>query len=398
MDFVDNCSQDDEDDIIEDSVIPSALSPTREIIPPSVATAKTSPDQSGLCSASPAEPSPIVISSKGKEADDDENSEADAVEDPRPLKVQARRKTSLPGRKRITKSMRAGLEMPVARVHTGLRIKSTPATKSSASDDDEEDDDAKVSIKPLRIAQVASIEMTAALEVVVRTLLQRSFAKLSGLCGEAKRIEAEHVEAVLEEDEDIVELRENLEEHKAKDCNNPSSSSSSSSSSGSPVSGPAGSKKRHRDGTPGKADKTDKSEPKRKKPSSSKGFEAKQKRMQQIRLMIADDADPSPPATPSSSSSSSSATVAVASPQASGKKDQQRGKWEYFDNGWNPYSPPASEVLEDEWQEYASNAHRRDVRSVKSGNFRYFVDFTLMKQTNVDHANHTQRDIRRVVS
>ena len=36
-----------------------------------------------------------------------------------------------------------------------------------------------------------------------------------------------------------------------------------------------------------------------------------------------------------------------------------------------------------------------DVRAVKSGDFRYQIDFKAMKQTNIEHVNHTVRDIRR---
>jgi len=36
-----------------------------------------------------------------------------------------------------------------------------------------------------------------------------------------------------------------------------------------------------------------------------------------------------------------------------------------------------------------------DVRSVRSGQFHYMVDFRQMTQTNVDHDNHTTRKIKR---
>ena len=71
-------------------------------------------------------------------------------------------------------------------------------------------------------------------------------------------------------------------------------------------------------------------------------------------------------------------------------------KWEYFDNGWHPYDQEASDLVEQAYQEYIANPGMYDVRAVKSGTWHYQVDFPNNKQTNIEHQNHTQRDIRRV--
>jgi hypothetical protein len=70
--------------------------------------------------------------------------------------------------------------------------------------------------------------------------------------------------------------------------------------------------------------------------------------------------------------------------------------WEYFDRSWRPYVKDASDVVEAAFQEYLRDPGMLDVRSVKSGSWAYQVDFVNMKQTNIEHANHTVRDIRRI--
>jgi hypothetical protein len=71
-------------------------------------------------------------------------------------------------------------------------------------------------------------------------------------------------------------------------------------------------------------------------------------------------------------------------------------KWQYFDNGWFDYHPDASKAVEEAYQDYISNPGMWDVRAVKSGRWHYQVDFPNMKQTNIEHDDHTQRDIRRI--
>jgi len=48
------------------------------------------------------------------------------------------------------------------------------------------------------------------------------------------------------------------------------------------------------------------------------------------------------------------------------------------------------------YQKYLENRGDTDVRAVKSGQWEYMVDFMAMKQTNIQHENHTIRNIRRV--
>lgn len=71
-------------------------------------------------------------------------------------------------------------------------------------------------------------------------------------------------------------------------------------------------------------------------------------------------------------------------------------KWQYFDNGWFDYNLDASKAVEEAYQDYISNPGMWDVRAVKSGRWHYQVDFPNMKQTNIEHDDHTQRDIRRI--
>jgi len=77
--------------------------------------------------------------------------------------------------------------------------------------------------------------------------------------------------------------------------------------------------------------------------------------------------------------------------------------WQYEDvkktsswGNWHNYDKEASDMLEDEYRIYVGNPHRNDVRAVKSGEYRYHVDFPNMKQINIDHDNHTQRIIRSI--
>jgi len=70
--------------------------------------------------------------------------------------------------------------------------------------------------------------------------------------------------------------------------------------------------------------------------------------------------------------------------------------WQYYDTVWKNYDVKASDVVEDVYQKYLENRGDTDVRAVKSGQWEYMVDFMAMKQTNIQHANHTVRNIRRV--
>jgi len=110
------------------------------------------------------------------------------------------------------------------------------------------------------------------------------------------------------------------------------------------------------------------------------------------------------PTTTSSSKPRKAATTAtttsVTSEEAatgtSAKEGEGPGKyvWQYFDKTWRHYEAGASAIVEGVYQEYLLNPDI-DVRAVKSGDWQYQVDFTKMEQTNIQHANHTARKIRR---
>jgi len=70
--------------------------------------------------------------------------------------------------------------------------------------------------------------------------------------------------------------------------------------------------------------------------------------------------------------------------------------WQYLDGVWKNYDALASNTVEDVYLKYLENRGDTDVRAVKSGSWEYQVDFMAMKQTNIQHANHTTRNIRRV--
>jgi len=66
-----------------------------------------------------------------------------------------------------------------------------------------------------------------------------------------------------------------------------------------------------------------------------------------------------------------------------------------LDKAWKNYDAKASDVVEEVYQKYLANRGDTDVRAVKSGQWEYMVDFLAMKQTNIQHENHTVRNIRR---
>jgi len=70
--------------------------------------------------------------------------------------------------------------------------------------------------------------------------------------------------------------------------------------------------------------------------------------------------------------------------------------WQYQDNGWKNYEIEAAQAVEEQYQEYLNNPAMCDVRSVKSGKWKYMVDFLNWRQTNIEHQAHTVRNIRRV--
>jgi len=72
--------------------------------------------------------------------------------------------------------------------------------------------------------------------------------------------------------------------------------------------------------------------------------------------------------------------------------------WQYEDGIWKDYDVEASDTVEEVYQNYLSNRGDNDVRAVHSGQWEYQVDFMALKQTNIQHPNHTVRNIRRVAN
>eukprot|EP01106_Pelomyxa_sp_JSP_P014769 TRINITY_DN4822_c0_g1_i4.p1 TRINITY_DN4822_c0_g1~~TRINITY_DN4822_c0_g1_i4.p1 ORF type:complete len:345 (+),score=94.19 TRINITY_DN4822_c0_g1_i4:191-1225(+) len=90
--------------------------------------------------------------------------------------------------------------------------------------------------------------------------------------------------------------------------------------------------------------------------------------------------------TPSESAASSATTY-----------QPKKIKWHYQEHKiWRPYARAADMELEVAYQDYLSHPTESSIRAVKSGQWKYSIDFAQMKQTNVDHPDHTTRDIKRV--
>jgi len=90
------------------------------------------------------------------------------------------------------------------------------------------------------------------------------------------------------------------------------------------------------------------------------------------------------------------APVKKRSKAAKGAAKDDEYIWEYKERDmWFPYAQEASDIVEAAYQDYLNDPNQVDVRSVKSGMWCYQVDFTNMTQTNIQHENHTVRDIRR---
>jgi len=85
-------------------------------------------------------------------------------------------------------------------------------------------------------------------------------------------------------------------------------------------------------------------------------------------------------------------------PYAGTQSSKKTHVWQYEDHGWHLYDGPASDIVEDAYQEYISNPGMMDVRAVHSGKWNYQVDFINNTQTNIDHTSHTQRNIKRIVN
>jgi len=100
----------------------------------------------------------------------------------------------------------------------------------------------------------------------------------------------------------------------------------------------------------------------------------------------------------SSSSSGDSGADAGAAAQNVSESAEGSGNphWQYYDNGWKKYEQAASDVVEAAYQDYVKDPTNFDVRAIKSGHWMYQVDFVNNKQTNIQHEAHTVRNIRRI--
>jgi len=78
------------------------------------------------------------------------------------------------------------------------------------------------------------------------------------------------------------------------------------------------------------------------------------------------------------------------------KKSQDEYVWQYKHGAlWHTYDAEASKMVEAIYQTFVTDPNT-DIRSVKSGDWSYMVDFNNMTQQNIEHQNHTVRNIRRI--
>eukprot|EP00744_Colponema_vietnamica_P006883 GILI01009954.1.p1 GENE.GILI01009954.1~~GILI01009954.1.p1 ORF type:complete len:186 (+),score=39.40 GILI01009954.1:49-606(+) len=81
------------------------------------------------------------------------------------------------------------------------------------------------------------------------------------------------------------------------------------------------------------------------------------------------------------------------------RQGSQTHRWEFVnDSGnWSKYLPEASKLVEMEYQSWQQQPSVF-VRSVRSGDWHYSVNFNQMEQTNINHPGHRVRKIRRVAN
>lgn len=77
------------------------------------------------------------------------------------------------------------------------------------------------------------------------------------------------------------------------------------------------------------------------------------------------------------------------------KKEESEWVWQYQHGSWHNYDEAANAIVEHTYHLYLKEP-QIDVRAVKSGHFKYMVDFTNMTQQNVEHWAKTKRAIRRI--
>lgn len=174
-------------------------------------------------------------------------------------------------------------------------------------------------------------------------------------------------------------------------------------------------KRKTRSSSADKKEKNDKKEKKSrsasespaKKKKRSTSEEPKKRSTRNSTKSTTAEASPSPSpkktATPKKRAAKKNATTLPTSPAPRGERNgvsvpssKYDHVWQYEDGNWRNYDLNASDEVEKVYQGYLANRGDTDVRAVKSGQWEYMVDFAAMKQTNLQHPNHTIRNVRRV--
>jgi len=253
----------------------------------------------------------------------------------------------MPRSKPVSRSSRAGLQFPVARMHRKLKEESLASRVSGKG---------------------APVYLAAVLEYLTAEILELS-GNAARDCHRS-RITPRHIQLATRSDEELAKLLENCtipeagvipnihmalinQSKKKAEKESSVSSTPSSSSSSSSSSSKSPSKKSSKPKSPAK-------------PAPKKGRKGR---------------------------NSAPAPVQEGA-VLEGNLDGTH--WQYYDNGWKNYDKDAAKVVEEAYQEYVKDPGQFDVRAIKSGHWMYQVDFANMKQTNIQHEAHTIRNIRRV--
>lgn len=127
--------------------------------------------------------------------------------------------------------------------------------------------------------------------------------------------------------------------------------------------------------------------------TDSPEFSAILRTMRKVAPKPAPKSAPPPPPSPPSPINMPAAAAASVAPPADPPVSWQ---YETKNQGWQPFDAQAVTPIEAEYQKFLADPHNYDVREVRSGRFRYFINFAAMRQTNIDHDDHRERAVRRV--
>jgi len=141
--------------------------------------------------------------------------------------------------------------------------------------------------------------------------------------------------------------------------------------------------------------KAEKAEPKKTKTRKASEKEKPAKRGKRSKKSDTETSPKKPP--PKGRGKAKTVTGASAS-STSGNSTELVWVWQFLENDglYYNYESGASNVVEEVYQSYVKSPGATDVRSVKSGQWNYMVDFRAMTQQNVQHEAHTTRKIRRI--